>query len=453
MSDIDEIIDYTLIDEMNRLIDKHQWISSFELFYQVVEKIDTKLIITKNGNPKTKLKTNKNTGIALRALSREKKLFELSLGISSLHRLADLKEPKSTQKKEEKLKFIPLRPPRISSVLGDSSKSMKFKEDTAIEKIEELRFEPDGFDLIEHIISLRLDKESRYLINTGSTGISSTSLKAQLSNEIKCKSEFHLQGISRQNYRRNLDFNKKQIKLDLETNLRNSSKKPVSANLENVSVIFHPQIIGKIIAFQSNALISNPPQIMKNIWKENIYLYDDPLREEGYASILFDDEGNLTKSKGIIEKGAFVDSLHTISSSPSGIGGNGYRTAWFQPISRSYEFPVNRSITNLVMTGGIGKGNNFVEKDALSILILEGHGYIGGLANNPKFVIHAKETELWKNGECLGPTYNYTFSGSLNEIMKHGDLSSDQVQVVDNAIPGAVYIGWLRCKAGIVKIG
>ena len=56
--------------------------------------------------------------------------------------------------------------------------------------------------------------------------------------------------------------------------------------------------------------------------------------------------------------------------------------------------------------------NRLIEKNTLSILVRGGHGYIGGMANNPKFVIHANETELWKNGECLGPTYNYTFSGS-----------------------------------------
>lgn len=452
MSEIDEIIDYTLIDEMNRLLQKHHWITSYELFYQVIEKIDTCHQNRKKEQGKLTLKKMKTTGIALRALSPKKKLFELSLGISSLHRLADLKEPKSTQKSEEKLKFLSLKPPRMSSVPGDSSKSINFREDTAVEKIEELSFEFDKFDIREHNITLNLERESRYLTNTGSKGISSISLKTHMSHDIKFHYDGYIQGISREVYSRNLFFDNKQIKSELEAILQHRTKKIVSANLENVSVIFHPRIIGKIIAFQSRPLISHSTQIMKNMWKENIYLYDDPLRDEGYASILFDDEGDLTKSTKLIEKGNFVNSLHTISSSPTGKGGNGYRAAWFQPLSRSYEFPVTRSISNLVMTGGIGMGENFVEKNALSILVREGHGYIGGMANNPKFVIHAKETELWKNGECLGPTYNYTFSGSLNEIMKYGDLSKDQTQVVDNAIPGAVYIGWLRCAPGIVKI-
>ncbi|MCE7735910.1 MAG: hypothetical protein GPJ54_13600 [Candidatus Heimdallarchaeota archaeon] len=452
MSEIDEIIDYTLIDEMNRLLQKHQWITSYELFYQVIEKIDINYQNRKSEKGKFTLKKNRKTGIALRALSPKKKLFELSLGISSLHRLADLKEPKSTQKSEDQLKFLTLKPPRMSSVPGDNSKSINFREETAAEKIEELRFELEKFDVTEQNINLNLERESRYLTNTGSKGISSISLKTHVNHDIKFQYDGFIQGISRERYRRNLNFDKKQIRREFETILEHRTKKLVSANLDNVSVIFHPQIIGKIIAFRSKPLISHSPRIIKNMWKDNIYLYDDPLRDEGYASILFDDEGNLTKSTKLIEKGDFVNSLHTISSSPTGKGGNGYRIAWFQPLSRSYEFPVTRSISNLVMTGGVGKGENFIEKNTLSILVRGGHGYIGGMANNPKFVIHANETELWKNGECLGPTYNYTFSGSLNEIMKLGDLSKDQTQVVDRAIPGAVYIGWLRCAAGIVKI-
>ncbi|MFV2016147.1 MAG: hypothetical protein ACC656_12005, partial [Candidatus Heimdallarchaeota archaeon] len=75
MSDIDETIDYILIDEMNRLLQKHLWISSYELFYQVIEKIDTSYLRRKDEPSKLTLKKNKKTGIALRALSRKKKLF------------------------------------------------------------------------------------------------------------------------------------------------------------------------------------------------------------------------------------------------------------------------------------------------------------------------------------------------------------------------------------------
>ncbi|MHA2098129.1 MAG: metallopeptidase TldD-related protein [Candidatus Kariarchaeaceae archaeon] len=453
MAYVDEAIDFTLLDEITRLLTKNDWISSYELFYQVVEKLEGNITSIGLTESEIYLQKKNNTGIALRAISNSRKLFELSLGISSLHMLANLSEPKSTQKDSTNLKFPILRPPRILSVPGDFSKSVSFNEDTVIDKIIETTTDLSHQRIEENSASLTLERETRYIINTGSKGISSSSLKVQFENEIKVKGDNFSYSLNRESYRRNLNFNVRQMSEEFDEVIENRSSPPVAADLDKASVIFHPEIIGKIIAFQSNSLISSPINRYNPIWKDNIYLYDDPLREEGYSSILFDDEGNLTGSKVLVEKGEFKDSLHTISTSTSRIGGNGYRSAWFQPINRSYEYPITRSITNLVMTGGIGKGKNFTEKNTISLVVLRGHGYIGGMANNPKFVIHAKETEIWQNGECLGQSYNYTFSGSLNEIMRVGDLSADQIQVVDKAIPGAVYIGWLRCPAGIVKIG
>ena len=453
MSESSEIIDYVLIDEIKRLLDRFQWISSYELFYQKIEKIETQLIQRPNLSEEFNLKKKSNSGISLRILSRNKRLVETSLGISSLHKITNLTEPKSTQKVEEKLIFPQLKNPRIKSITGDQSKSLDFKENTVLEKLDMLKLESPKKEFEESTNSLNLERETRYIINTGSVGISNSSLKAHLNHTVKILFDYFVYTISRNDYGRNLNFDKEKLNLEIFENRIKRSKGFVSPNLDDVSIIFHPNIIGKIIAFQSNSFISSPLNQIAPIWNDQIHLYDDPLREEGYASTLFDDEGNITRSKILVEKGKFQNSLNTIITGSSINGGNGYRSAWFQPMSRSYEYPISRAISNLVMMGGIGKGSNFVQKKTVSLLVLKGHGYIGGMANNPKFVIHASEAELWKYGEYLGPTYNYTFSGSLNEIMKNGDLSADQTQVVDKAIPGAVYIGWLRCPPGIIKIG
>ncbi|OLS24131.1 MAG: hypothetical protein HeimC2_24050 [Candidatus Heimdallarchaeota archaeon LC_2] len=453
MSESNELIDYVLIDEIRRLLDRFQWISSYELFYQKIEKIETQLIQKHRKTHEVNLKKKSNSGISLRIISKSRRLVETSLGISSLHKITNLTEPKSTQKKEEILIFPQLKNPRIKSIAGDQSKSFNFQENTVLEKLEDLKLEDPENEFEESSNSLNLERETRYIINTGSNGISNSSLKVNLNHSVKILFDYFVYTISRNDYRRNLNFNRKQLELDVFENRVKRSKRFVNANLDDVSIIFHPNIIGKIIAFQSNSLISNPRNQFSPIWNDQIHLYDDPLREEGYASTLFDDEGNITKSKVLVEKGNFQNSLNTIITGGPSNSGNGYRSAWFQPLSRSYEYPVSRAISNLVMMGGIGKGINFVQKRTVSLLVVKGHGYIGGMANNPKFVIHASEAELWKNGEYLGPTYNYTFSGSLNEIMKYGDLSADQTQVVDKAIPGAVYIGWLRCPPGIIKVG
>lgn len=453
MSRSSEIIDYVLIDEIERLIDRFQWISSYELFYQKIEKIETQLMQKYRNLDEVYLQKKSNSGIALRIISKNKKMMETSLGISSLHKITDLVEPKSTQKEEEIIIFPSLKTPRIISILGDQSKSINFDENTVLEKLEMLKLDEQEYEFEESVGSLNLERETRYITNTGSTGISNSSLRVNLDHKVKILFDYFIYTISRNESRRNLNFNLEKLKSDIVDNRRKRSMRFVNANLNDVSVIFHPNIIGKIIAFQSNFLISNPPNQLNPKWNNQIHLYDDPLRDEGYASTLFDDEGTITKSKLIVEKGRFTNSLNTITAKDPSNGGNGYRSAWFQPLSRSYEYPISKAISNLVVMGGMGKGSNFVQKKSLSMVVRNGHGYIGGMANNPKFVIHASEAELWKGGDYLGPTYNYTFNGSLNEIMKDGDLSADQTQVVDKAIPGAVYIGWLRCPPGLIKIG
>ena len=126
MSESNELIDYVLIDEIRRLLDRFQWISSYELFYQKIEKIETQLIQKHREIDEVNLKKKTNSGISLRIISKTKRLVETSLGISSLHKITNLTEPRSTQKIEEILIFPQLKNPRIKSIAGDQSKSINF---------------------------------------------------------------------------------------------------------------------------------------------------------------------------------------------------------------------------------------------------------------------------------------------------------------------------------------
>jgi predicted Zn-dependent protease len=241
---------------------------------------------------------------------------------------------------------------------------------------------------------------------------------------------------------------------DTILSVENQSKKLVKTNSHPPSVILHPEVLGRVIAFHSfQNLVDSPLQIQaKPNWDENLQLYDDPLRTDGYGSCLFDDEGSLTQARQLIEDGYHTAGLFDLMNSDWKVGGNGFRTSWYQPMLRSYQFPLIRNITNLVIVGGNGKGKHFTDRSGTSLVILRGHGFTGGRPENPQFIIHANETELWKDGTFLGPSYNVTVRGSIDELMKQGDLSADQYPVVDDAVSGAVYIGYMHAPSGLIRL-
>lgn len=436
------------LDDITRIIDKIDWISSYEVFLQSIELMTGK--VTKN----FELRKKERNGVALRIISKRKKLVELSLGNSRLSLLTSLSEPKSTTREVPIFKFQKLKSPRISSIQGDQANSTNITIDLISNMLTNavIHNNKDNIDLTHHI---KFEKEKLMIINTGSRLLKSVSFRFRYTVSAKIIHNTRHYSTIRYKAGRNSDVNFSQVIDDAKFAVKRQSQKRFALNTNDVSVIIHPEVLGRIIAFHSaNHFVRSPSRDDNEIiWDENIHIYDDPHRIGGYGSSLFDDEGSLTKPRKIMERGIHTGGLFGLSNSNWKIGGNGFRTSWYHPFLRSYQFPVIRNITNLVVTGGIGKGERFVERSGLTLVILRGHGYASGSLNSPQFIVHTSETEVWKNGEFKGiPAKNMTIRGSINQVMKYGDLSADQYSVVDIAVPGAIYIGYIYVPTGITTL-
>ena len=130
-----------------------------------------------------------------------------------------------------------------------------------------------------------------------------------------------------------------------------------------------------------------------------------------------------------------------------------YRKTWFNAIPRSYKNVITPMFTNLVLTGGVGQGEKFLNRNGQVLYILDGKAVTRGNPSNPQYIIHTHEAELWNNYEFMGPINNISLQGSFNEMMSDGNISNDQILVIDKSIPYSTYVGWLFIKPNLTSIG
>ena len=435
--------------DIERTIDRLNWVSSYEIFIQTIEQIIGETSKYNNLN----LMKRQRKGITVRVISKSKKLQELSLGFSLLDKIATLSEPKSTAGDSPKLTFKPIKFPRITSIQGDQGSSLDLTKELVEDLLDRIKFTVYESKIeVNHRVNL--EKETLWISNLGSKPLNGISLRFRYNSNAKLTKHGEQFSVNRAAASRNLAVNFEKVIEEAEKGVKKQSMKTVKLTSEKTSIIIHPEIIGRIIMlYSSDKFLKTPSKLnqVNQVWDENIQLYDDPLRIDGYGSFLFDDEGSLTQPRQLLENGFHTGGLHNMFNSNWKNGGNGFRTSWYQPILRSYQFPIKLNITNLVVVGGTGKGKKFIERSGTSLLVLRGYGYISGDIKDPQFIIHSSETEVWRNGKFIGPTENLTFYGSVDQIMKKGDLSSDQYQVVDNVISGAIYIGYLHASNDLIQ--
>ena len=441
------------IDDIEKQLEKYSWIDSYEIFTQSLFKLTSISQLRKNGLPQTKFQKRKTSGFAIRYITTTHHLVELSLGISLIKKLAELQPPKSTQLTNTKALFNELKKPKLTSIAGDDFKSTNISTELSLNTIDNLASLLHDDVLEGSTITFEIEKEIVQLVNSHSKPQQINSLHTSLGYQYTF--ENHQKYLTAENteFRRNLHFNNHEIIQNVSNSISNRLIKSVDIDPKDAKIVLHPEVLGRIIAYQSSLFLSDSPIEQNIIWSDNFFLYDDPLRDHGYYSVFMDDEGTETKSKTLIERGVHKRGLNTLLNTKWKEGGNAFRNMWFHPVKHSFEYAIRKDATNLVLSGGTGKGEKFTNSQGLSLLIKNGHGYIGGLASNPFFVIHSSETEVWRNGEFLGPTKNYTISGSLHDVMTYGDLSADEYQVIDRAIPTAIYIGWLRLPSDLITFG
>ncbi|MCY3412918.1 MAG: hypothetical protein INQ03_14870 [Candidatus Heimdallarchaeota archaeon] len=425
------------LDEIINKLEKYGWISSYEIFYHNINRFKGILI----GDNISKV-SNLQSGYALRLISKSKRIMELSISDSMLHILNDLTEPKSTRNIIPITEFKQLQSPRMNAIMGDEGATIDFKR-SFLNELQDIAsgIEFQGLDQITRSIDLNV--ESRIIITTGSSPIYDTSMKSiyelsyiKLTNNI-------LSVAQRQVFQRNLDFDWESIEKLTFEKVNEQESHPINARMENIKgIIIKPNVLGKIIALLVQQYLKSESSQVDLGWKKNYQLVDDPHRLYGYNSMMFDDEGTLTKSKILVEDGKVKDQLHDLQSSSWSVGGNGFRTAWYEPILRSYKLPINRNFTNLSLYGGVGRGEKFTENSGRLLVIHAARVFLIGTRQNIRYVIHASDCNLMHDDVNLGSVGNLTLTGSVIELMQYSNISSDLHQVVEKAISGAVYCGW-----------
>lgn len=442
---IGELKDFT--DDIIGQLEKNEWISSYEVFHQSIDRIKLDLKYDYLNNRITQLK-----GTAIRLISKNKRLLELSISNSKIAELKNIPEPKSTHKKIPVTEFKQLKKPRITSIVGDEATSIDLESNFLADLKQKLnQLDGRGINDIKRTIDLLVER--RIIVNTGSDIINDISLKVNYQ-VIYTKILNGLIYSSRRSYfGRNLVIDYISLENDVRKSLeRKLQSSPKIKHNEIKGIILQPNVFGKLLASASYQYIIGRSEEINWQWQEEYQIYDDPHRPSGFSSIIFDDEGSLTKSTLMMENGRSQNKLLDLQSTGWKDGGSGFRNSWYQPLLRSYRYPIVRSFTNLSFYGGVGKGSKFKERNGILVEIVKGRASVFGYKDNPNYVIHSSEAYYWKNGVFLGPARNITITGSFNDLMQHATISSDQHLIVDKSIPGSIYTGYLYLQSGLANV-
>ena len=437
------------IDNIVNKLDKMEWISNYEVFLQNIDHTAG----TKENQNSILINKKNRSGVAIRIITKSRRFVENAFGTPTLSNIDNLEPPKSTIKEFSKdIKFPNLAKPQRISILGDQSRSLVEIEDLIYENLDGLKAGyTDSGTLIQHKYTLEL--ENRAITNTGSRILFNSSSRIHFETQISKKRGEKFVTLVRKDFGRNTKFLPQKVLKKAEEDIEIRFQKQVKFDRETTAVILHPEVLGRIISFHSSNYLVNPSNIRENsqIWNDSLSLFDDPLQDNGMGSEIIDDEGSITRVKKIVENGYPKESLESLQSSSWQDGGNAFRAEWFQPFLRSYQYPIQKNFSNLMIVGGIGKGELFTQRSGEVVLVKRGHGYVGGTLRHPYFIVHTSEAELWKNGNLLGPVNNFAISNSIDKILKNGDLSADLKPVIDPAIPGSVYVGWLYLEPNLLK--
>lgn len=430
-----------ILSDIKSQVERNRWVSDYEVFLQEIDRVQI------NTNDEISAFNNtKHNGIALRLLSRENRLVHFACSISMIPLLSNLNPPKSTQNIVDSKLFVKLKKSKIRAIPGDEGFTTNINKEL-IQKMTSKLLELDREDHIHNEQNLYLLKEKRVIFNTLSDPMTDTSFKMKYEVNTKFRDSSHYTSSYRYDMSRgyNIDFQEILNKSNQSLVHQNMSKLRVDLS-SLASVVIHPRVVGQLLLgfAYNNLLDSHNPKVAS--WNKQLHLYDDPHKRNGWSSELFDDTGVLTKPTKIIEGGEQINSL----VEQSGIN---YRKTWFNAIPRSYKNIIIPMFTNLVLTGGVGQGEKFLNRNGKVLYILDGKAVTSGNPSNLQYIIHTQEAELWNNYEFMGPINNISLQGSFNEMMSDGNISNDQVLVFDKSIPYSTYVGWLFIKPNLTSIG
>ena len=149
------------------------------------------------------------------------------------------------------------------------------------------------------------------------------------------------------------------------------------------------------------------------IASDKITLVDNPLMEDGLASVGFDDEGVATFKKSIIEEGKLTTLLHNLkTANKAGIKstGNGFKS--------SYASPVSVGPTNFYLENGEKDFKELLAEVKNGVVISEFSGlHAGANSITGEFSLAAKGFMI-EEGKQTFPIEQITVSGNFFKLLK-----------------------------------
>ncbi len=429
-----------LIDLANNIesyIERLSWVAKYKLFVQSLEK----LIINVEHNRDSVIQTYHN-GIALILQSDNNRLYELNLSLSMIPTLMSL-TPSKVKQYSSSFELETIHPLKRTAIIGDQSSQVTITRDWTYQQIQQLKTNP----IIKSISGsetkfkqlLVVQKENKLITNSISDPVVVPSLRVKYQLNGSLSQNGKLYSLYRDYYSRKMNIPYNRVYTNVIRDLTHFNLKRKYPNLIK-GYLIHPKILGSLIINYIYKYMNSKNNSIK--WNSRINLYEEPQRNNGYSSELVDDLGVHTKNLSIIDNGELSHERIKMLK---------YRVKWYRPIIHSYQYPLTPSFTNLVLFGGYGDGESFVERSGYVIKIVSATSYLSGSSSNIEFIINAYESEIWKNGQFIAPGNNFTIRGNFNDLMTIGVLSSDLNMVVDEVIPTSVFTPWIFIKSEITR--
>ncbi len=431
MRQIDEI--RSTVDEIERVLDRANDITGWKIYVQDVE-MSTITRVTQGSNTyDEQVEESIESGIELKVEREGEWVEEYIFGVSSIKNLKEMiQSPSRRQKIDSSFSEIDVSKLSRVSIKGDG-----YFVDTPIweEMIDDLLEAHDSMQTVNFNEKLIFEKEAIAITNHYSDVVLSGSRRytAIIDGQIMEESNYSQGRVigsrSFENFKEKFDLTKSEIVQQL-VYMKNT---PIKILREEMDLLIGPSVTGEIARVLATYF---QPDVIRDVFPEQYTLIDNPRRVGGFYSYLLDDSGKSTKQSVLFDQRVR----------------NRFKFRSFTQFFRSYRYNLTPHISNVILSGGIGSGENFTERKKSFVKITNAESSIIGLGSELKVIINVTEADQWRNGILSHPVRPFSIIVELRRLFSEGTYSNDQILTFSDQKPGASYTGWIWLPSSCYKI-
>jgi PmbA protein len=191
-----------------------------------------------------------------------------------------------------------------------------------------------------------------------------------------------------------------------------------SLTKEIIDQLILPATIGEAI-YKKESYLSNLKN--KKVFSRSLSLLEDPKLDYFLGSSIYDDEGNLTTQKNIIDKGIFKKEIYDIYGakiSGKKSTGNGFRSSLYSSINCEH--------TNILQKPGSKKIDNIIKDTKKGILVYGLMGFHTSNLTNGEFSLTINQGKEIIDGKFKDTITNLNFTGNCKTSFKNMSFSKEQ---------------------------